>query len=186
MDKTEKDNLHTVYDLVMDNVVTTWPQIEIQGALRGIEIDDKMFIDLMRYILLDKFYRFYYRSINESDDCLRFLENSKVIDHILMKEGCNVTRERIGNSMFPDEFKFSCVEFLGQAEMLHPSVFLKYLLKGDTSSIMESMKTGYLALLRMVIKRTRIRARKAEEYRKFVPTLDERYREYCNIEMYLN
>jgi hypothetical protein len=186
MDESEKERLHTIFDLVMGGTVTTWPQLEIQGTLRGIEIDDKMFVDLMRYLSLDKFYKLYYKSLNESDDCLRFLENPKVIDYILMMEGRRVVCERTGHSLFPEEFKFSCVEFLGNAELLHPAVFLKYFLKGDSSSIMESMKTGYLALLRTVIKRTKLRAKQVKEYEKFIPQLEERYNEYCNTEMFLN
>lgn len=183
MDETEKEKLHAIYDLVMGGTVTTWPQLEIQGTLRGIEIDDKMFVDLMRYILLDKFYTLYYKSLNETDDCVRFLENQKVMDRILMMEGNRVFCERTGHSLFPEEFKFSCVEFLGNAELLHPAVFLKYFLK-ETPSIMG--KTGYLALLRMVLKRTKLRARQVKEYEKFIPQLEERYNEYCNTEMFLN
>ncbi len=185
MNEAEKEKLHVIYDLVIGGTVTTWPQLEIQGTLRGIEIDDKMFVDLMRYILLDKFYKLYYKSLNETDDCLRFLENQKVMDRILMMEGNKVFCERTGHSLFPEEFKFSCVEFLGNAEMLHPAVFLKYFLKGN-SSIMESMKTGYLALLRMVIKRTKLRAKQVKEYEKFIPQLEDRYDEYRNTEMFLN
>lgn len=186
MEKAEKEILHTVYKLVMEGNITTWSQLEIMGTLNGIEIDNALFVDMMRYLVLGKFYNLYYHSLNETDDCLRFLENPKVIDHILMTEGNIVVHERTGHSLFPEETKFSCVEFLGNAEILHPSVFLKYFLKNECTSIMESMRTGYLALLRMVLKRTRIRAKQVKEYERFVPRLEEKYNEYCNTEMYLN
>lgn len=186
MEKVEKETIHTVYKLVMEGNITTWSQLEIMGTLNGIEIDDNLFIEMMKYLIFDKFYNLYYHSLNETDDCLRFLENPKVIDYILMMEGNSVVHERTGHSLFPEESKFSCVTFLGNAELLHPSVFLKYFLKNESTSIMENMKTGYLTFLRMVIKRTRIRAKQVKEYERFVPRLEEKYNEYCNTEMYLN
>jgi hypothetical protein len=55
-----------------------------------------------------------------------------------------------------------------------------------SKSSLNCNKNGFLKLLHLVIKRTKIRATKIKKFEKLIPLLRDKYNQYNNIETFLN
>lgn len=161
----------------------SWSSFVLNCNLNAIDVDKEVFLFLIEYLNINEFiYSFLKSSLNEDDDCCKFLKDPEILNKFINLEG------QIIYSIDDFEvFEFSVVNFLKDVELKHPEIFLRFFLKIDISkSSLNCNKNGFLKLLYLIIKRTKIRSTKIKKFEKLIPLLRDKYNHYNNIETFLN